>query len=403
MPGKTVEIGLEVLTRRPDDLLPGKSRIGLLYNSSSLNSEFESSVEAIHRLFGSRLSALFGPQHGVSVDVQDNMVETGHAKSSKYNIPVWSLYSDVRKPRPEMLDGLDVLLVDLQDVGTRVYTFIWTLLLLMEACGKAGVKIIVLDRPNPLGGLEVEGNLLDPAFFSFVGMQAIPMRHGLTIGELALCFKDAADIDCELEIVKMEGWQRSMLWPETGRVWVNPSPNMPMFETSLVYPGTVLLEGTNISEGRGTTRPFELLGAPWINADLLANELNNLTGLNNVTGAKLPGVRFRPVEFLPTFQKWMGKPCGGVQIHPTDNRLFKPYRTGLEILRQLWKLFRDSGFAWKEPPYEYETEKLPINLLIGDERVRQGLEAGEDVVELEKLWKDELAAWEDGRKRFFLY
>lgn len=393
-PINSIKIGLEVLAQRSTRRHPTGCRVGLLSNDSSLNSDFCASVEVLHRLPGVRLEALFGPQHGVSSDVQDNMVETGHAESKKYGIPVWSLYSDVRKPKPEMLDGLDVIIVDLQDIGARVYTFIWSLRLLMEACGKAGVKLLVLDRPNPLGGVEIEGNILSPEFFSFVGLESIPMRHGLTMGELALYFKHNRNIDCEIDVVPMEGWKRSMLWSDTARPWINPSPNMPSFDSCLAYPGTVLLEGTTASEGRGTTRPFEVLGAPWIDADLLAQELSK---------SSLPGVRFRPMTFLPTFQKWTGKTCCGVQIHTTDPRSFKPFRTGLEILRQLWRLFHERGFAWKEPPYEYETEKLPINLLIGDERVRKGVEANAAAVELEELWKEDLAQWNEERKRLFLY
>ncbi len=388
-----VEIGLEVLARNCGRWLQPGTRAGLLLNSASVDAELRSARDVVAALPGVELRALFGPQHGLRTDVQDNMVESAHATDRVLGIPVWSLYADRRAPTPEMLHGLDVLLVDLQDVGCRVYTFIWTLRLVLEACGRAGVWVVVLDRPNPLGGA-VEGNLLRSQWGSFVGLESIPMRHGLTVGELARWFVAARGVDCDLAVVPLEGWRRELLWPDTGRHWVLPSPNMPTFDAALVYPGTVLLEGTTASEGRGTTRPFELVGGPWLDSDGFAARLN-------VYG--LPGVRFRPAPFLPTFQKWAGEPCGGVQLHVTDPRALRPYRTGLALLRELWRTHHQDGFAWRQPPYEYETEKLPIHLLLGDDRLREGIEAGAELAELEGLWAGEEEGWIEERESYLLY
>ncbi|HSH71048.1 MAG TPA: DUF1343 domain-containing protein [Deferrisomatales bacterium] len=388
-----VGIGLEGLARNCGRWLRPGARVGLLLNSASVDAGLRSARDVVAALPGVELRALFGPQHGLRTDVQDNMVESAHATDRVLGVPVWSLYADRRAPTPEMLHGLDVLLVDLQDVGCRVYTFIWTLRLVLEACGRAGVQVVVLDRPNPLGGA-VEGNLLRLPWQSFVGLEPIPMRHGLTVGELARWCVGARGIDCDLAVVPLGGWLREMLWPETGRPWVLPSPNMPTFDTALVYPGSVLLEGTTASEGRGTTRPFELVGGPWVDSDRFAARLN---------AQELPGLRLRAAPFLPTFQKWAGEPCGGVQLHVTDPTAFRPYRTGLVLLRELWRVHRGDGFAWRAPPYEYETEKLPIHLLLGDDRIREGIEAGADLAELEGMWAGEEAGWIGERESYLLY
>jgi len=389
-----VEVGLEALGREPRRWIPRGARVGLLFNPASVTRGYRLSRDVVAEAVGESLVALFGPQHGVGADVQDNMVESPHGVDPRLGIPVWSLYSDSRSPDRAMLEGIDHLLVDLQDVGCRVYTFVWTLRLAMEACGKAGVKVVVLDRPNPLGGAAVEGNLLRPEWASFVGLEPLPMRHGLTLGEMALWFRDARGISCEVEVVPVAGWSREMLWPETGRPWVMTSPNMPSFETALVYPGGVLFEGTIASEGRGTTRPFEIVGASWVGPERLSDALN---------GLGLPGVVFRPVTFRPTFQKWAGRTCGGVHIHVADPVSYRPYRTGLALLQAFWRLHRGDGFGWREPPYEYETERLPIHLLLGDHRVREGIEAGADIEELERLWAEDLRGWEEERLPCLLY
>ncbi len=388
-----VQFGLERFVEAPHRWLPRGSRVGLLCNAASVDAGLGHASRLVAQAPGVRLAALFGPQHGVRADVQDNMVETPHATDPVLGVPVWSLYADRRAPTGEMLRGLDALLVDLWDVGCRVYTFAWTLRLALEACGRAGVRVVVLDRPNPLGGV-VEGNPLRPEWASFVGLEPVPMRHGLTLGELARWFVRVRGVPCDLDVVPVKGWRRSRLWPELGRPWVLPSPNMPTFDTALVYPGTVLLEGTTASEGRGTTRPFELVGAPWVDADDLARRLEAFG---------LPGAAFRPVGFEPTFQKWAGTPCGGVQVHVTDPAAFRPYRTGLAVLRALWDHGRDRGFGWRPAPYEYEAERLPIHLLLGDDRLRAGIEAGADPAELEAGWQADLAAWIGGRQPALLY
>lgn len=388
-----INVGLEILAADGRRRLRPGTRVGLLCNQASTDARFRPARDVVHGLIGNDLVALFGPQHGFSSDVQDNMVESPHGIDPRLGIPVWSLYSDCRKPSRRMLDGLDVLVVDLQDVGARVYTFVWTLRLLLEACGERGIDVLVLDRPNPLGG-ESEGNLLGPSWASFVGLEPVPMRHGLTVGELARWCVRARGVDCKLEVVAAAGLRRSHLWPDTGRPWVMPSPNMPTFDTALVYPGTVLLEGTNASEGRGTTRPFEIVGGPWCDGDALAERL---------AGFRLPGVVFRAVRFLPTFQKWVGTPCGGVQLHVVDPRAFRPYLTGLAVLCAFWSQCRALGFDWKQPPYEYETERLPIHLLLGDDALREGIESGADPRDLEGRWAAELAQWREETQPDLLY
>ncbi len=387
-----VTVGLERFCRDPRPWVRPGQRVGLLLNAASVDREFRWARDRVAGTAGVRLEALFGPQHGVRADVQDNMVETPHGVDPALGIPVWSLYADRRAPDPAWLQGLDVMLVDLWDVGCRVYTFAWTLRLTLEVCGRAGVKVVVLDRPNPLGRA-VEGNLLRPRWRSFVGMEPIPMRHGLTLGELARWMCRPGGVACELEVVELEGWDGG-LWPATGRPWVMPSPNMPAFDTALVYPGTVLLEGTNASEGRGTTRPFEIVGGPWLRGDELAGALARYD---------LPGVVFRPVGFEPTFQKWAGRPCGGVHLHVTDPQAFRPYRTGLALLTALWQRAASEGFGWRPPPYEYETERLPIHLLLGDDAVRRAVEDGADPRDLERSWADELAGWWEQTRPFRLY
>ena len=333
------------------------ARVGALLHPASVSAKLEHASHVLEQHNGDllRLAALFGPQHGFRGETQDNMVEWKSYEHLRLGIPVYSLYGEHREPTAEMLKDLDVLLVDLQDVGARYYTFIWTMYLCMRACEKAGVAVVVLDRPNPINGVTTEGPILDPNYKSFVGMHPIPVRHGRTIGELAQQFCNEAFPQCQLSILPMKNWQRPMWFDQTGLPWLMPSPNMPTLDAATVYPGMCLLEGTNISEGRGTTRPFEIFGAPFIETELLCRELNHL---------KLPGVFFRENYFQPTFHKFAGELCGGAQIHVLDRNAFCPFQTGVEIIRCIRKLSSDK-FAWKQPPYEYDWKKLPIEILLG--------------------------------------
>jgi uncharacterized protein YbbC (DUF1343 family) len=342
------------------ELWPNKfrgARMGALVHPASVSSKLEHASRILERQSGDlfRLAAFFGPQHGFLGQTQDNMVEWKSYGHPRLHLPVYSLYADHREPTSEMLEGLDVLLVDLQDVGSRYYTFIWTLYLCIRACARYGTPVVVLDRPNPINGVTTEGALLDPNYKSFVGMHPIPVRHGRTIGELAQQFCDEAFPQCELSVLPMKNWDRAMWFDQTGLPWVMPSPNMPTLESAAVYPGMCLFEGTNISEGRGTTRPFEIFGAPFIDAEKLCSELN---------GLKLPGVFFRENYFQPTFQKFAGQLCGGAQIHVIDRERFQPFRVGVEIINHLRKNYPEH-FQWKQPPYEYEWKRLPIEVLIG--------------------------------------
>jgi uncharacterized protein YbbC (DUF1343 family) len=332
-------------------------RVGALLHPASVSSQLLHAESILERLDGRlfKLCALFGPQHGYLGQTQDNMIEWGSYKHPRLGIPVHSLYGEHREPTPEMLRDLDVLFVDLQDVGARYYTFIWTLYLCMRACEGAGVRVVVCDRPNPINGVMTEGPVLDPVFRSFVGMHPLPVRHARTIGELAELFRAGAFRRCALDILPMENWQREMWWDDTGLPWVMPSPNMPTLDTATVYPGMCLLEATNISEGRGTTRPFELFGAPWIRGDHFAGALNEL---------ELPGVFFRETYFEPTFQKYVGELCQGAQLHVIRRDVFQPYRTGVAIIDHARKQYPEH-FRWKKPPYEYEHHHLPIEILTG--------------------------------------
>ncbi len=370
---------------------------------ASVTSDYVSAREVIARLCGRNLKALFGPQHGFAGEKQDNMIESGHAVDRRLGIPIHSLYSETRSPTPAMLDGLDLLLVDLQDVGTRVYTFEWTTALALEACAAAGCEMVVLDRPNPLDGVTLEGNLIRPGYESFVGLHPVPMRHGLTLGELAALVNRRLDPDatparpvrrrdgggwrcpgrCDLTVVPMRGWRRTMRFPDTGLPWVLPSPNMPTYETTVVYPGQVLLEGSNLSEGRGTSRPFELFGAPWLDTDGVRRRFER---------RRLPGLLLREQAFEPTFHKWGGEVCRGFQIQVIDPATYRPYLTTLALLQDVIALHRDR-FAWKKPPYEYVTDRLPIDVLTGDPAVREALESGGDLRAMERSWRREIVAF----------
>lgn len=385
-----IALGTDVLFDQ--DLLAGK-RIGLVCNPASVDARFRHVADRA-AASGAGVAALFGPQHGIRSDVQENMIETPHASDHGRGVPVYSLYSETREPTDEMLAGLDALVIDLQDVGTRIYTYIYTMAYCLKAAARNGLPVFVCDRPNPIGGVAVEGPMLEPGYESFVGLYPIPMRHGMTIGELARLFNERFGLGATLEVVPMRGWRREMYFDETGLPFVLPSPNIPTVEAEIVYPGTVLFEGTNVSEGRGTTRPFELAGAPWVrDAEAFARGLNALA---------LPGVVFRPHAFEPTFHKHAGVLCQGCQMHVTDRAAFRSVEAGVALLAA----FRDAdpgAFAWREPPYEYEYRLAPIDILYGSDGLRTALEAGRTAREIAGGWLEGVRAFEELRAGFLLY
>lgn len=388
----TVNSGLEVFIRTHKNSNKNE-RFGLLANPASVNKNYEHAKDLINRHFPGQLTTLFSPQHGFFADKQDNMIESDHTHDSLLNLPVYSLYGETRIPSKEMYDNIDTLLVDIQDVGTRVYTFIYTLSYCMEVAAENKKKVVVLDRPNPVGGLAVEGNLLQPEFSSFVGRFPIPMRHGLTIGEIALLFNEHFNINCDLEVVHLENWERKMYFQETGLPWILPSPNLPTVESAMVYPGQVIFEGTNISEARGTTLPFEVFGAPFVSTEKIIDFIDPFF---------LKGIHLRPVMFEPTSNKWAGQTCRGFQIHITDRTVYNSYSTSLALLQALMATSGDS-FEWKQPPYEYEFEKLPIDLILGDKALRKKIENIEPMKKIEASWQEELESFRQLKQTYHFY
>lgn len=367
-------------------------RVGVICNQASVDEAFVHVADRLRGAPGVTVGAIFSPQHGLGATEQDNMIETPHGHDRARAVPVYSLYSETREPTPEMLEGLDTLVVDLQDVGTRVYTFIYTMANALRAARRHHVPVIVCDRPNPIGSA-VEGPVLQPGYESFVGQFGIPLRHGLTIGELARVFNEHFGIGAELEVVPMEGWLSHSYHDETGLPWVMPSPNIPTLDTAIVYPGSVLFEGTTLSEGRGTTRPFELLGAPGADPCALVDRLRDIG---------LAGVHFRPASFVPTFQKHAGVQCGGCQIHVTDRARFRPVRTAVTLLRAFAETAAGQ-FGWRPPPYEYEFEKLPIDILSGSDRLRTGIDAGILPDTIVDGWEEETEAFRRASRAAWLY
>ena len=368
-------------------------RVGVVCNPASVDGELRHIADRLAGHPRARLAAIFGPQHGFQSDVQDNMIETPHGRDEVRRIPVYSLYSDTREPASEMLADLDVLLIDLQDVGVRIYTYIYTMANCLKAARRRGLKVIVCDRPNPIGGVQVEGPVLVRGFESFVGMYPIPMRHGMTIGEIARLFNDHFGIGANLEVIAMEGWRREMYFDATGLTWIMSSPNIPTFDTTTVYPGTVLFEGTRISEGRGTTRPFELVGAPWIVAERFADAMNR---------RGLPGVFFRPASFEPTFHKHARERCGGCQIHVRDRQSFRPVASAVALL-ETFRASDPDRFGWRDPPYEYEHERLPIDVLAGSPALREQIESGMAAGEIARSWESAVEEFDRVRQAVLLY
>jgi len=386
-----ISTGLESLKTDHPTEFKGK-KLGLLANPASVDNRFVHASRIINTLFPGQLKALFSPQHGFYAEKQDNMIESDHDMDTELNIPIFSLYSDTRIPTGKMLAHIDVLLIDLQDVGTRVYTFMYTMSHCLEAAAQHGKKVFILDRPNPLGGIAVEGNILSESCRSFVGRFPLPMRHGLTMGELALFFNQEHNIHADVTVIPMQGWKREMFFKNTGLYWVAPSPNLPTPDSAVVYPGQVIFEGTNVSEGRGTTQPFEFLGAPFIDPSPILREISR-----DISGAIL-----RPICFEPTSGKWAGQGCQGFQIHVTDNLRFKPYRTSLLLLQQILKHHKDE-FRWKEPPYEYEFHKSPMDLILGSENLKDRITHQENIDDMEKSWDRDLAEFKKTKQGYHIY
>jgi len=384
-------LGLENLLSKLE--LIGDARVGLVCNQSSVDHQFRHAADLLNMQRDIKLKTLFGPQHGIRGDVQDNMVETPHAFDKETGVPVYSLYSETREPTGEMLQDVDILIFDMQDVGCRIYTFIYTLANCMRAAKKYGKKVIVCDRPNPINGTAIAGTVLEPGYESFVGQFPIATRHGMTVCELAKMFNIEWQIGCDLELILMEGWTRDKWFDETDAPWVMPSPNMPTIETATIFPGTVHVEGTQMSEGRGTTRPLELIGAPYINAAEYSAHLNKIG---------LPGVYFRATHFLPTFQKHVGQVCGGAQIHVTDRHAFEPVLAGIAMIKVAYDRYAEN-FQWKNPPYEYVSDKNPFDVIAGTRALRDSIEGGESLADIQVSWKEGIEKFKRIREPFLLY
>ena len=387
-----VHSGLENFITSPPSWVQG-CRLGLLCNPASVDAKLRHVRDLIACKLPGHLTAMYSPQHGFYAEKQDNMIASDDMIDPVLKIPVFSLYGTTRIPTKRMFDPIDILIIDLQDAGTRVYTFIYTMAYCLEAAQKYGKKVLVLDRPNPINGAVIEGNCLAPEYASFVGRYPIPMRHGLTIGELALLFNTHFKINCELEVVELTGWNRKMYFADTGLPWVPPSPNLPTPSSAIVYPGQVIWEGTNISEGRGTTQPFELCGAPFIDTELI---------LSTLSQHEIPGVFFRPVMFEPTSNKWKERQCYGFQLHVTEPSAFQAYVTSLRLLQAVINHHREY-FQWKSPPYEYEYHRFPIDLIIGDKHIRCCIENLDNLDEIVRAWQPSMNEFKEISRQFYLY
>ena len=385
--------GLESILKEFPYQLKGK-RIGILCHASSITKNFEHISDLFFRRKDCKLVALFGPQHGIHGQTQDNMIEWQSTKHPVSDIPLYSLYGMHRKPTPEMLNGVDVFLIDLQDVGARLYTYIWTVKLCMEACMEAGIPVWLLDRPNPIGRLPFDGPVLNEKYFTFVGGASIPLCHRMTIGEMALWIKEKYYECCDLNVIMMKNWKRSSLFSNTGLPWVLPSPNIPTLQTALVYPGTVLIEALNLSEGRGTTIPFELFGAPFINAEKLKKNLDE---------RHIAGCVFRPHDFIPTFHKFCGELCHGMQIHITDIDHFKPVATAIEIFDSIIETTEKDAFKFRLPPYEYEYNLMPFDILSGDSGMRESLISRSNIGIEKERWEHEIEEFKKEFKHIAVY
>lgn len=389
-----MKTGLMRLLDDPKRYLKG-ARVGLIANPTTVDERVRHAGDLLHAHADVNLTQLFGPEHGIRGDAQ-YMVDVDDERDLRTGLPVSSLYGRTYEsltPRAQELDRVDVLVFDIQDVGVRYYTYAATMALAMKAAGKAGKRVIVLDRPNPIGGAIVEGGGLQTGLESFVGLYAIPHRHGMTVGELARLYQKRFGIDCEVEVITCEGWNRGDYYEATGLPWVMPSPNMPTIDTAIVYAGMCLLEGTNISEGRGTTRPFEYFGAPFIDSAALASKLLDYG---------LPGVLFRPCSFTPTFDKFTRVACNGVQMHVTDRASFQSYRTGLAIVHALRHLY-PAEFRWRDDAYEFRDDVPAFDLLTGFAKVRELIDAGAPFVDVMHIALQGAETYQAGRDEALLY
>lgn len=381
---KKVKLGLDVLVKDSKLQEDFKGNVALLCHNASVDGDLVHATYRFKEMFGARFIKLFGPQHGFSTDVQDNMIETDHSIHPYFKVPVYSLYSETRIPTDEMLEGIDHLFVDMQDVGCRMYTYIYTLTLLLEKCATQNIEVIILDRPNPLNGVDLEGNILDMEFASFIGLHPIPVRHALTIGEVAVMHqKYWAKASANFRVIQMKGWERDMYYEDTGLPWLLPSPNLPRSESAFTFPATVMFEGTQLSEGRGTTQSLEIVGHPSIEPYGYFDE--HLSQVMHNSGLK--GFEMRPITFLPTFQKQADKPCGGFQIHVTDKSTFTPWKVGQLLMRELYQHLGEE-FLWKEPPYEYDYDNMPIDIINGSDSLRKWVEKNGELdalIEMEQL------------------
>ena len=373
--------GLDIFLKKIPKKISGK-KIGIVCHAASITSSYIHILDAVKKQPYLKLGAIFGPQHGLFGQTQDNMIEwAGSYKHPVYNVPVYSLYGKTRKPTGTMLKGLEALIIDLQDVGARPYTYIWTVKLCMEACQKHNIPVWLLDRPNLIAALPFDGPILNRGYFSFVGGAEIPLCHRMTMGEMATLIKQRYFQSLDLNIIWMKGWWRDSLYSETGLPWIIPSPNMPSLNTAIVYPGMVLLEGTNISEGRGTTLPFELFGAPYINSKILKQ---------NLAKRKIPGCQFREHNFIPTFQKWQNEYCNGMQIHVIEPRSYRAVFAAASVIEAVMQSSNKGSFEFKDPPYEYEYEKMPFDILCGDSQLRESLLEGRGLKKQQEKWKEEI-------------
>lgn len=388
-----VKTGLEQVRLKLPTRLTGK-KIGVLCHAPSIAADFKHITNILYESKDCFLSAIFGPQHGLYGQTQDNMIVWNSNRHPVYGIPVFSLYGEHRKPTSEMLGHIEALVIDLQDVGARLYTYIWTVKLCIEACAESGIPVWILDRPNPIGRLPFDGPVLKEEYFTFVGGASIPLCHRMTLGEMALWIREKYYKSCDLNIVWMKNWKRNSLYSESGLPWILPSPNMPALNSAIVYPGTVLIEALNISEGRGTTIPFELFGAPFIDQEKLKK---------NLDARNIPGCVFRVHSFIPTFNKFEGFVCNGLQIHVTDPSLYYPVATAYEILDAIIETTPSGSMKFNDPPYEYEYRLMPFDILSGDSAMRTSLENRVPAAIERQRWESEIADFREEFRQLSVY